>query len=54
MCTNRTPKVVLDAKVDSKRRRGRHKIRRIDDVENDLRETGIRNWRQKVRDRTEW
>ena len=54
MDTNRAPKVVLDAKLDSKRRRGRPKTRWINDVENDLRRTGNRNWRQKVMDRTEW
>ena len=54
MDRKRAPMVVLDAKLDSKRRRGRPKTRWINDVENDLRRTGNRNWRQKLIDRTEW
>ena len=52
MDPNRTPKVLPDAKLDSKRRRGRPKIKWINDVENDLRKAGNRNWRQIIMDRT--
>jgi hypothetical protein len=36
------------------RGRGRPRLRWIDDVEDDLRNTGIKRWRIKALDRVEW
>ena len=48
------PKMILNAKIDSGRRRGRPRKRWIDDLESDLRSLGIRNWKAKARNRDQW
>ena len=54
MSEERMPKMILNAKIDSGRRRGRARKRWIDDLESDLRSLGIRNWKAKERNRNEW
>ena len=47
-------KMVLNAKIDSGRRRGRPRKRWVDDLQSDLRSLEIRNWKDKARNRNEW
>ena len=54
MSEGRMPKMILNSKIDSGRRRGRPRKRWIDDLESDLRSLGIRNWKAKARNRNEW
>ena len=46
---NRIPEIVLDAKLDGKR-----KLRWLDDVQADLKIIGIKGQRRKAQDRSEW
>jgi hypothetical protein len=46
-------KQLFDGKLGG-RRTGRPKLRWLDDVEADLRTTGIKRWRLIAKDRTEW
>jgi hypothetical protein len=41
-------------KPGDSRRRGKPRFLWMDDVENDLRQIGVRRWRTKVVDRDEW
>ena len=54
MSEERMPKMILNVKIDSERRKGRPRKRWVDDLESDLRSLGIRNWKVKVRNRNEW
>jgi hypothetical protein len=45
------PKKMLDGKLYSTRRRGRPRMRWLDDVSMDLRKTGINEWRDRARNR---
>ena len=54
MSEERMPKMILNAKIDSRRRRGRPRKRWIDDLESDLRSLGTRNWKAEARSRNEW
>jgi hypothetical protein len=47
----RMPEMILSAKVEDGRRRGRPRKRWLDDVECNTRSLGIRNWRLKARNR---
>ena len=51
MSEERMPKMILNSKIDSGRRRGRPRKRWIDDLESDLRSLGIRNWKAKARNK---
>ena len=51
---SRMPKRVMREKIYTKRRRGRPKVRWLDDVQEDLRATGIEGWRGKAQDRVLW
>jgi hypothetical protein len=51
---NRIPKIVLDAKLNVKRKVGRPKLEFLDDVQKNLKITGIGEWRRKAQDRLEW
>jgi hypothetical protein len=42
---------MLKGRLYSKRRKGRPRMRWLDDVENDLRKMEVRGWREKMRDR---
>jgi len=48
------PKKMLYGKLYATRRRGRPKIRWLDDVSTDLRKMGINEWRDRARDREAW
>jgi len=50
----RTVKKIFEGKLEGRRGRGRPKLRRINDVEDDLRELGVKRWRTKALEREEW
>ena len=47
-------KKMLYRKLHATRRRGRPKMRWLDDVSTELRKTGINEWRDRARDREVW
>jgi hypothetical protein len=51
---SRLPKRVMREKIHTRRRKGRPKIRWLDDVQVDLRTIGIEGWRRKAQDRDLW
>jgi hypothetical protein len=51
---SRMPKRVMREKICTKTRKGRPKVRWLDDVQEDLREMGIEGWRRKAQDRDLW
>ena len=54
MNDTRLPRMILNAKLDGRRKVGRPRLRWIDDVQADLRKIGITNWWKKAVDRGEW
>jgi hypothetical protein len=54
MNETRVARKILDDKPGGKRRRGRPKLRWLDDVEANLRSMGVKRWRTKVLNREEW
>jgi hypothetical protein len=48
------PRIVMREKIYTRRKRGRPKVRWLDDVQEDLREMGIEGWRRKAQDRDQW
>jgi hypothetical protein len=48
------PKKVLYGKLYATRRRGRPKMRGVDDVSTDLKKMGINEWRERIWDREAW
>jgi hypothetical protein len=51
---SRMPKRVMTEKIYIRSKRGRPKVRWLDDVQEDLREMGIEGWRRKAQDRDQW
>jgi len=51
---HRNSKKMLYGKLYATRRRGRPKMRWLDDVSTDLRKMGIKEWRDRARDREAW
>jgi hypothetical protein len=51
---NRVPKQMLYGRPGGRRKKGIPWLRWLDDVEEDLRETGVRRWRTKAVNRNEW
>ena len=54
MENSRMPKTVMREKIYTRRKRGRPKVRWLDDIQEDLREMGIEGWRRKALDRDQW
>ena len=54
MTNDRVPKIVLNAKLDGKRKVGRPKLRWYDDVQNDNRKMGLKGRWEKAKNRSEW
>jgi hypothetical protein len=50
---NAMPKRMLKGRLFSKRRKGRPRMRWLDDVESDLK-MEVKEWREKMRDRAQW
>jgi hypothetical protein len=48
---SRMPKRVIREKIYTRRKRGRPKVRWLDDVQEDLREIRTEGWRRKAQDR---
>ena len=48
------PRIILNAKLDGRRKVGRPRLCWMDDVQADLRKIGITNWRKKAIGRGEW
>jgi hypothetical protein len=51
---SRMPKRVMREKIYTRKKRGRPKVRWLDDVQEDLREVGIEGWRRKAQDWDQW
>jgi hypothetical protein len=54
MMDSRMPKRVMREKIYTRRKRGGPKDRWLDDVQDDLRQMGIEEWRRKAQDRDQW
>jgi hypothetical protein len=53
MNNERMPKKIMTIKIEGTRKRGRPRKRWIDEVEDDLKIMGIRNWLAMAKDRQE-
>jgi hypothetical protein len=47
-------KRMLKGKLYSKRRKGRPRMRWLDDVESDLKKIEVKGWKEKMRDGEQW
>jgi hypothetical protein len=54
MNKTRAVKKIFKGKVEGRRGRGRPRLRWINDVEEDLRKLGVKQWRRKALDREDW
>jgi hypothetical protein len=52
--TDRPVKKIFEGKLEERRGKGRPRLKRINDVEEDLRKLGVKRWRTKALDREEW
>ena len=50
----RTVKKIFESKPEGRRRKGRPRLRWLNDVGKDLREMKVKGWRHKAVDREEW
>jgi hypothetical protein len=48
------PKRMLKGRLYSKRRKGRPRMRWLDDVDSDLKKMEVKGWKEKMRDREQW
>jgi GTP1/Obg family GTP-binding protein len=51
---NAMPKRMLKGRLYSKRRKGRPRMRWLDNVESDLKKIEVKGWKEKMRDREQW
>jgi hypothetical protein len=45
---------MLKGRLYSKRRKGRPRMRWLDNVENDLKKMEVKGWKEKMKDRNQW
>jgi hypothetical protein len=48
------PKRMFKGRLYSKRRKGRPRLRWLDDVESDLKKMKVKEWKEKMRNREQW
>jgi GTP1/Obg family GTP-binding protein len=51
---NAMAKRMIKGRLYSKRRKGRPRMRWLDDVESDLKKLEVKGWKEKLRDREQW
>jgi hypothetical protein len=51
---NAMPKRLLKGRLYSNRRKGRPRMRWLDDGESDLKKMEVKGWQEKMRDREQW
>jgi hypothetical protein len=51
---NAVPKRKLKGRLYSKRRKGRPRMRWLEEVENDLKRMKVTGWKEKMRNREQW
>jgi hypothetical protein len=51
---NAMPKRMLKGRLYSRRRKGRPRLRWLDDVESDLKKMEVKGWKEKMRDGQQW
>jgi hypothetical protein len=51
---NAMPKRTLKGRLYPKSRKGRPRMRWLDDVESDLKKIEVKGWKEKIRDRKQW
>jgi hypothetical protein len=54
MKDNSVPKRMLKGRLYSKRRKGRPRMRWLDDFESDLKKMKVKGWKEKMRTREQW
>jgi hypothetical protein len=54
MTNERVAKTMYKWKLYATRLKGRPRVRWEDDVRNDLRKTGVNNWKQRKQERKQW
>jgi hypothetical protein len=54
MNSQRGPKMALEGNPGGRRRKGRSRKRRLDDVQDDMIKMDVKRWRTKAMDRGEW
>jgi hypothetical protein len=54
MENNRNPKGAVDAKLKGKRKVGRRKLRRLNEIQVDFKMIWIKGWRRKAQNQSEW
>jgi hypothetical protein len=54
MNETRSVKKIFGGKLEGRRSRCRHRLRWINDVEDDLRKLGVKRWRTKALEREKW
>jgi hypothetical protein len=48
------PKRMLKGRLYSKGRKGRPRLRWLDDIESDLKKMKVKGWKEKMRNREQW
>jgi hypothetical protein len=54
MNETRSVKKIFGGKLEGRRGRGRPRLRWINDVEDDLKKSGVKRWRTRALEREEW
>ena len=54
MHDERLPKMIMNARMEGRRLRGRPRRRWMEDVQEDIASLGVRNWKTMASDRVQW